>query len=86
METILITRVIYLIKNKISSFDEINIHTLNEPQNADLSTGKKKQEAEEQKTKRAVLSKWKRNETKLQQMEDMQTETLKEALKYLHGS
>ena len=64
METVLITRVIYLIKNKISSFDEIKVSTLNEPQNSDLTTGEK-QEAEERKTKTAVPSEWKSNETKL---------------------
>jgi len=41
METILIGRVIYLIKNKISSFDAINVSTLNEAQKADLTTRKK---------------------------------------------
>jgi len=57
---------------------------LNELQNADLITGKK-QEAEERKIETAVGSEWKRNETKMLQLEDMQTETLKDALKYLHG-
>ena len=64
METVLITRVIYLIKNNISSFDEIKVSTLNEPQNSDLTTGEK-QEAEERKIKTAVPSEWKSNETDL---------------------
>lgn len=34
--------------NKSSSFDEINVSTLNEPQNRDLTTKERKQEAEEQ--------------------------------------
>jgi len=63
-ETLLVTRVLYFIKNKISSFDEINVSTLNEPQNVD-STTEKKQEDEEQKIKRAVPSKWKSNKSKL---------------------
>jgi len=64
LETIFITRVIYLIKNKISSFDEIKVSALNEPQNSDL-TIEEKQEAEERKIKTAVPSEWKSNETKL---------------------
>jgi hypothetical protein len=64
METILIKRIIYLIKNKISLFDEIKVSALNEPQNSDLTTGEK-QEAEERKIKTAVPSEWKSNETKL---------------------
>ena len=64
LETIFITRVIYLFKKKISSFDEIKVSTLNEPQNSNLTTGEK-QEAEEQKIKTAVPSEWKSNETKL---------------------
>jgi len=37
-ETLLITRVLYLIENKIYSFDEINVCTLNEPQYEDRKT------------------------------------------------
>jgi hypothetical protein len=36
IHTILITIVLCLIKNKISSFDDVNISTLNEPQNIDF--------------------------------------------------
>jgi len=64
LETIFISRVIYLFKNKISSFDEIKVSTLNEPQNSDFTTGEK-QEAEERKIKTAAPSEWKSNETKL---------------------
>jgi hypothetical protein len=39
-------------ENKSSSFDEINVSTLNEPQNRDLTTEERKQEAEEQKNKK----------------------------------
>jgi len=53
LEAIFITRVIYLFKNKMSSFDEIKVSALNEPQNSDLTIGEK-QEAEEQKIKTAV--------------------------------
>jgi len=37
---------------KSSSFDEINVPVLNEPQNRDLTTKDRKQEAEEQKKKK----------------------------------
>ena len=39
-ETLLITRGLYLIKNQISSFDEINISTLNETQNVNSTQRK----------------------------------------------
>ena len=43
---------IQIYDNKSSSFDEINVSTLNEPQNRDLTTEERKQEAEEQKNKK----------------------------------
>jgi len=52
-----------LIKNKIPSFDEINVATLNGPQNTDFTAKKKKQGVEEQKIKIAVPSEWKINKT-----------------------
>jgi hypothetical protein len=62
--TLLITRVLPLIKNNISSFDNVSVSTFNEPQNVDLTTEIKK-EAEGKEIKIAVPLEWERNKTKL---------------------
>jgi hypothetical protein len=63
--TLLVTTVLHLGKNKISSFDEINVSTINELKNVDLITKNKNRMSKSRKIKRAVPSEWKGDKTTL---------------------
>jgi hypothetical protein len=51
--------------NKSSSFDEVNVSALNEPQNTDLTKEKENMKPKSRKRKRAVPSEWEINQTKM---------------------
>jgi hypothetical protein len=51
--------------NRSSSFDEVKVSALNEPQKIDLTTEKQNRKPKSRKIKRAVPSEWQINQTKM---------------------
>ena len=63
--------------NKSSSFDEVNVSALKEPQNTDLTTEEESRNPKSRKRKRAMPSEWKRNDTKLLRNTGHENRTIK---------